>query len=189
MCGGGETVTHLQFADDTILFCSSNQEEVVNLKQVLRCFQLCSGLKINLSKSLLVGVGCPKETIKDLANLIHCNAGKLPISYLGLPIGGKPRFKEMWSLVVERVERKFSIWKRKYLSFGGRITLIKSSLSNIPVYYLSLYNMPKKVCETLDRLRRDFLWEGNYDKRKIRLMKWREVIKPKRYGGLGLGDL
>ena len=53
--GGGETVTHLQFADDTILF-TSRWEEVATLKRILRCFQIVSGLKINLSKSFLVGV-------------------------------------------------------------------------------------------------------------------------------------
>ena len=137
------------------------------MKWVLRCFQLCSGLEVNLSKILLVGVGCPQETVKDIANLIHCKAGKLPISYLGFPIGGKPRSKDMWGPDVERVERKLSIWQRKYLSFRGWITLIKSSFSNIPVYYLSFYKMPKKVCLTLDRLRHDFLWEGNCDKRRF----------------------
>lgn len=50
-----EAITHLQFADDTILFSSTRWEEVVVLKRILRYFELCSGLKINLSKSLMVG--------------------------------------------------------------------------------------------------------------------------------------
>ena len=48
---GVEVVTHLQFVDDTILFTSTNWEEITILKRILRCFQLASGLKINLSKS------------------------------------------------------------------------------------------------------------------------------------------
>lgn len=52
----GEAITHLHFADDTILFSSSRREEVLTIKRILRCFQL--GLKVNLSKSSLVGIGC-----------------------------------------------------------------------------------------------------------------------------------
>lgn len=52
---GEETISHLQFADNAILFNSQRWEEVVTLTRILRCFELVLGLKINLSKSLLVG--------------------------------------------------------------------------------------------------------------------------------------
>lgn len=76
-----------------------------------------------------------------------------------------------------------------YLSLGRRITLIKACLSNIPVYYLSLFKMPKAAMERLDRIRRNVLWEGKSDRKKLHLRKWSEVIKPKWNGSLGLGNL
>lgn len=57
-----EVITHLQFADDTILFSSTRREEILALKRILRCFQLVSGLKVNISKSMLVGVECSEKT-------------------------------------------------------------------------------------------------------------------------------
>ena len=45
----GEAVTQPQFADDTFLFSSSSWEEIVMLKRMLRCFQLVSSSKVNLS--------------------------------------------------------------------------------------------------------------------------------------------
>lgn len=69
---GGEAITHLQFADDTILFNSTRREELLALKRILRCFQLVSGLNVKLSKSLLVGVGRPKEMIRSF-----CGFGSL----------------------------------------------------------------------------------------------------------------
>lgn len=87
---GGEMVTHLQFADDMILFTSTNWDEIVTLKRILRCFQMVSGLKINLSKSYLVGVGCSEENIQILATRLHCRKGSLPCQYLGLSIGANP---------------------------------------------------------------------------------------------------
>lgn len=85
----GKMISHLQFADDAILFCSANEEEVFMLKRILRCFQLVSGLKVNLCKSSLVGVGCSGALVRLLARKIHCNNGKLPAMYLGPPNWGK----------------------------------------------------------------------------------------------------
>ncbi|XXG72211.1 hypothetical protein AAC387_Pa07g1359 [Persea americana] len=185
----GETITHLQFANDTILFTSSNREEVLALRRILCCFQLVSRLKVNISTSLLVGIGCSKESTKELADIIGCKAGRLPILYLGLPIGAKQRSKLVWDPVIANFERKLSSWKKQYLSLGGRITLINSCLSNLPVYYMSLFRMPKMVIERLDCLRRDFLWEGQGNKKRLHLVKWSEVIKPKKNGGLGIANL
>lgn len=56
-----EAISHLQFADDTILFSSTSNEKILALKGILRYFQLIFGLKINISKSLLVGIGCSEE--------------------------------------------------------------------------------------------------------------------------------
>ena len=54
----GEVITHLQFTDDAILFSFTRRDEILGLRIILCCFQLVSGLKINISKSMLVGVGC-----------------------------------------------------------------------------------------------------------------------------------
>ena len=60
----GGAITHLQFVDDTILFSSTRKEEILALKRILHCFQLVSGLKVHISMSLMVGVGCSEETTK-----------------------------------------------------------------------------------------------------------------------------
>nr|GEW37062.1 zinc finger, CCHC-type [Tanacetum cinerariifolium] len=54
------TVSHLQFANDAIFLGEWSKPNVLNLIRILRCFQVASGLKVNLSKSRLIGVG-PRE--------------------------------------------------------------------------------------------------------------------------------
>lgn len=56
--------------------------------------------------------------------------------------------------------------------FGGRTTLIKAYMSNLPVYYMLLFRMKNVMSERLDRIRRNLLWEGQSDKKKLHLMKW-----------------
>ena len=62
-------------------FSSARMEEINVLRRILRCFELVSGLKINLAKSVLVGVGCSQEEIIPLANRLFYKVGKLPIQY------------------------------------------------------------------------------------------------------------
>lgn len=129
------------------------------------------GLKVNISKSLLVGIGYSEETTRVLANIIRCKSKCLPIIYLGLPIGVNSRSKSLWDLVVENFERKLSSWKRQYLSLDRRITMIKACLSNLTFYYMFLLRMLKAMIKRLDRIQRDFLWEGQGNKNKLHLSK------------------
>lgn len=76
-----------------------------------------------------------------------------------MPLGGNPRAISFWDPVVERISKKLVCWKRGYLSLGGRITLIKGALSNVPIYYMSLYKALAKVVYAIEKYYRDLLWE------------------------------
>ena len=67
--------------------------------------------------------------------------------------------------------------------------MIKVCLSDLLVYYMSLFLVPVAVRERLDHFRKEFLWEGSGDMKKLQLMQWENVIKSKAVGGLGLGKL
>jgi hypothetical protein len=73
-----------------------------------------------------------------------------------------------------------------YLSKGGRIILIKSTLSNLPTYMLSLFLIPASVTNRIEKLYRDFLWGGLGDEFKFHLVKWSKVSSPISEGGLGI---
>lgn len=75
---------------------------------------------------------------EELASCLGCNIGRLPSSYLGLPLGAPYRFKAIWDPVIERMERRGGLQlgkDRSYLSKGGKTTLIKSTLSSLPIYF------------------------------------------------------
>lgn len=71
-------------------------------------------------------------------------------------------------MIIEKVERSFVGWKKLYLSKGGggeRITVIKSTLSSLPMYLTSFFSMPIHISHRLDNLQKDFL-EGMRDAKK-----------------------
>ncbi|RVX11700.1 LINE-1 retrotransposable element ORF2 protein [Vitis vinifera] len=178
-------VSHLLFADDTIIFCEARKEYLTSLSWILAWFEAASGLRINLAKNELILVG-EVEEIEEMAMELGCKVGSLPSVYLGLPLGAHHKAISMWDGVEERMRRRLALWKRQYISKGRRITLIKSTLASIPIYQLSLFRMPKIVARRLEKLQRDFLWGGGRMERKIHLINWEVVCTQKEKGGLGI---
>ncbi|KAH1131305.1 hypothetical protein J1N35_002683 [Gossypium stocksii] len=87
----GKSISYLQFADDTILFLRAKEAVVRNLKYVLHCFELFSGLSINFQKSCMVGFGVEEEFLFRMATICKYKIGLLPFNYLGIPLGADPR--------------------------------------------------------------------------------------------------
>ncbi|KAG2695985.1 hypothetical protein I3760_07G037500 [Carya illinoinensis] len=111
------------------------------------------------------------------------------MTYLGLPLGSALRALSVWNTVIEKIEKRLVGWKRVYLSKGGRITLIKSTLSNLPTYFLSLFPIPASVAARIEKLQRDFLWGGMREEFKFHLVRWVQVCRPISGGGLGIRNL
>ncbi|KAJ9682618.1 hypothetical protein PVL29_018523 [Vitis rotundifolia] len=127
----GVLISHLLFADDTLVFCNPSQDHLTYLSWLLMWFEAVSGLRINLEKSELIPVG-RVENMDELAWDFGCRVGSLPTTYLGMPLGAPFKSITVWDGVEERFRRRLSLWKRQYLSKGGRATLIRSTLSNLP---------------------------------------------------------
>uniref|UniRef100_A0A2N9IJT9 Protein-lysine N-methyltransferase FSB_LOCUS52282 n=1 Tax=Fagus sylvatica TaxID=28930 RepID=A0A2N9IJT9_FAGSY len=129
------------------------------------------------------------SNLEELVEILGCNHRSLPMTYLGLPLGAKFNSKIIWNTVLEKMEKRLGGWKRLYLSKGGKLTLLKSTLSNIPTDFLSLFHIPAGVASRLERIQRDFLWSGLGESKKLHLVKWSQVCTPIQSGGLGVKNL
>ena len=142
-------VSHLLFVNDTILFSDASREQILSIRLVLSCFQVFTGLKVNVGKSEIVFIR-EVRNIQSLANILQCRVGSLPMIYSDMPLGTLYKTASIWNLILERMEKKLLGWKRFYLSKGGRLTLLKSTLSSLLTYYLSLFTIPKAVATRLE---------------------------------------
>ena len=113
--------------------------QILNVKKVFRCFQVMSGLNINLLKSCIFGINIEHHLLREWADKICCNVNFLPSTNLGLPFGAKANYVKMWEPVVEKFERRLAGWKSNLLSMGGRVTMIKSVLACLTIYFMFLF--------------------------------------------------
>ncbi|CAJ2652040.1 unnamed protein product [Trifolium pratense] len=182
------SVSHLQFADDTLLMGAKSWANVRALRALLVLFETMSDLKVNFNKSMLVGVNIPEFWLGEAASALCCKVGKIPFLYLGLPIGGDSRRLGFWKSVLERLKNRLSGWTSRFLSFGGRLVLIKSVLTSLPVYAFSFFKAPSgKWCWRM-LVDREGLWfrvlAARYGVERGRLrdggrrgsMWWREIV-------------
>lgn len=84
-----------------------------------------------------------------MTGVLGCRAANLPLKYLGVPLGARYMGRCSWDPVIKIVERRHASWKRNFLSKGGRLTLVKSALSSIPIYQLSILKIPVNVAKKL----------------------------------------
>ncbi|XP_021980496.1 uncharacterized protein LOC110876640 [Helianthus annuus] len=130
----GLVISHLFYVDDALILRDWDRGNFSNVARCLRIFYVCSGLKINLHKTNLYGLGVDNCDIKDTANVIACNVDNIPLSYLGIMVGPSMNRIKNWESIVEIFDKTLSVWKAKTLSIGGRLTLINSVLESIPIY-------------------------------------------------------
>lgn len=89
-------------------------------------------------------------------NLLGYSRGNWPIVNLGIPLGGSARSKAFLDPILDRCTTKLATWKDNYLSLGGRVPLIKAAVSNLPIYTLSLFKIPKGLGPEIAHLHNKF---------------------------------
>ena len=109
--------------------------------------------------------------------------GAFPFTYLGIPMNTHKISKKDWRLVEERFHKKLSSWKGKLLSIGGRLVLLDSVLSSLPMFMMSFFRIPKGDFKKLDYYISRFFWQSDEYKKKYRLIKCSILNKPKSVGG------
>lgn len=182
-------LTHLFFADDVFLFSQANWPSVSMLKRGLDIFSSWSGLVPNKNKSEIFIAGGDPSIRNRIHSAFGFKEGKLPVRYLGVPIISTRLNKGDCIALTERITARIQSWAHRFLSFAGRLQLIRSVLYSIQSFWTSVFMLPASVLSDIERIMRQFLWKGTALGRGGAKVAWEDVCLPKLEGGLGIRNI
>lgn len=183
------SLTHLCFADDLMVFVEGTKESVEGAISVFDDYAAWSGLSISLEKSTVYMAGVSDNEKSRILTNFPLAEGSLPVRYLGLPLMTKAMRKLDYMPLVERVRSKISTWTSRFLSYAGRLQLMKSVLMSIVNFWAAVFRLPSKGMKEIKQLCAAFHWSGPSLKSTGVKVAWSDICKLKEEGGLGIRAL
>ena len=179
MCRCSPGVSHLLFADDSLLFFEANEDQATKVKRVLENYEQAIGQLLSSDKcSLLLGNKCTDEAGQSVAAILDIQTVGFEEKYVGLSVP-EGRMKDgKFQPVKEKIKKRFTDYAEKYSSSGTKEVLIKYVVQAIPTYSMSVFKFSPGLCEYLMKLIRDFWWGDENDRRKIHWMSWDKITTP-----------
>nr|XP_010327351.2 uncharacterized protein LOC104649583 [Solanum lycopersicum] len=180
-------INHLSFADDIIIFTSTDRRSLHLIMKVIEDYERGSDQKVNKDKSFfMVTSKTSQEIIEDIKLVTGFNRKNRPINYLGCPIyiGGQRII--YFSEVVDKVIKRIARWQSKILNFGGKTTLVKHVLQAIPIHTLASMSPLKTTQNYIKKVMADFLWGVDKDCKKYHWASWDTLSYPSNESGIGI---
>jgi hypothetical protein len=178
-------VSHLFFADDSIIFCKAKKEEAIQLKAIFDEYQRISGQLINMAKSDMTFSPNIQPAIKDdFKGILPFNITSSILKYLGMPTQIGQSRQTGFNFLMDKIKKKLKGWKERFLSFAGRGTLVSAVIQAIPTYIMSCFLLPRNMCDRIESAMYKFWWGSTDRNQKIHLKARKELFKSKMDGGL-----
>jgi hypothetical protein len=133
-----QTVNHLLFADDSLLFFKASSEGASEMKKLLTKYCDALGQRINMDKSsIFFSKGCPKVLREGIKVKLEVQRETLNEKYLGMSSNVGKSKSGVFKYLRDKVWKKLLGWLEQLLSVGGKEVLIKAVALAVPTYYMS----------------------------------------------------
>ena len=183
---GAPEISHLLFADDTLLFFKAEEEQARRVQHILHTYERATGQSVNPAKcSIMFGPSCPEVEQERIRAVLQVVTDIFEDKYLGLPTPegrmGRGKFQNLQSRLLKRI-----IAWGDTLSLAGKETMIKAIAQAIPTYIMGVFKLPMSICDDLSRMVRNFWWGSTKGKRKTHWLAWPQDFSAEIQGRAGL---
>ncbi|XP_074342591.1 uncharacterized protein LOC141680198 [Apium graveolens] len=153
------TISHLFFTDDDYLFFRATVEEAQCIKGCLKQYEKAAGQQVNFQKSSIhFSNNTTSSMVEAVSQNLQVAFNRESSFYLGLPSYMGRNKMEVFQYVKEMVWNRMQGWKGKILSRGGKEILINLVIEAIPSYVMSVFLLPKSLCDEIEILMNKFWW-------------------------------
>jgi hypothetical protein len=178
------------YVDNLIMFIALVDSDLGLTSGILEVFEGASGLRCNLSKCQIALIRCEEFQVNLATNFFSCVMVEFPVRYLGIPLSTSKLPKSTWQYPIDSVADNLPAWKGSLMHRSGRLTLIKSTLSAMPVHTAICLELPAWVRKALIKIMRGFLWSSTEVVHGVKCaVAWKWVQCPLSTDGLSIPDL
>lgn len=180
-------LTNCLYADDLLLFGVASTVEAQNMTTMLQMFSAISGQQVGPDKShIWYSKRVTLEEREVISAIFQVPSDSLCSKYLGAAISTT---KEAYDSIIQKVVSRLQSWKGRLLSQAGRLVLIKSVLTSLPLYHMATVSLPTGVIKVITGHIRRFFWGKWDEERYMAYVAWSKITIPMEFGGLGIKDL
>ncbi|XP_060969794.1 uncharacterized protein LOC115713245 [Cannabis sativa] len=148
------TISHLFFADDSLLFCQADDRSCGSIKRALNIYHRASGQELNLDKSVMsFSPNTPPLVQHSFQNILGMPISDCHEKYLGLPAYSERDKKQLFADIKERIWKLMNSWNDKLFSIGRKehVAFVRMPRSRLSML-CSYANMLKKSGVWLEQL-------------------------------------
>ena len=140
-----------------MVFVEGTKESVEGILDVFEKFEVWSGLSISLEKSTIYMGGVSEVEQGRILRNFPFAVGELPVRYLGLPLMTKAMRRQDYMPLLEKIRSRICSWTSRFLSYAGRLQLIRSVLMSIVNFWGAAFRLPGQCTKEIEQLCSAFL--------------------------------
>jgi len=156
------SLSHILFVDDILIFLNGSFRDSYYFKNILSLFCKATGMMPNYDKPTIIFVSCLQNEERYASQQFAFVRKELDtgLKYMGFKLKPNGYCIIDWAWLIAKIESRINTWKQHWLSRAGRLTLIKSVLEAILVYWMTLAWIPKGILNKIQQICCRFLWRG-----------------------------
>ena len=190
ICHGAPSVSHLLFADDSLILCRADGGDAQRLQYILQIYEECTGQMINKEKSaVMFSPNTRTEKRAEVMQALDIQHETMNERYLGLPVFVGRSKTHVFGYLKERIWKRIQGWKERMLSRAGKEIMIKAVAQAIPTFAMGCFDLTKNMCDQISTMIGRFWWSQQEKENKIHWISWDKLTLPKCKGGLGFHDI